>query len=312
MNCIQSLNHDARFNLATEEFLLKETLSDYFMIYRNKPSVIIGKHQNALAEINHSYLHENGINLVRRLSGGGTVYHDLGNINFLFIQSGESGKLVDFKKFLLPVLNILQNMGLNAEYGGRNDLLIEGKKISGNAEHVFRNRILHHGTLLFSSDLTVLEKVLKVTPGRYIDKAVQSVRSKVTNISTYLNWKISVEDFTERLYGEIKSHFNISHEYAFSEEELARIQSLVDTKYDKWSWNYGYSPEFECLLKGALNENAIHLTIVVSEGYIKELKWQEENIQESLIKSIESELIGLEFYEKDLISRLLRHHIIAD
>ena len=180
------------------------------MIYRNEPSVIIGKHQNTLAEINHPYLNEHEIHLVRRLSGGGTVYHDMGNINFLFILSGEAGKLVDFKRFLLPVLTILQNMGLPVEYGGRNDLLIDGKKISGNAEHVFRNRILHHGTLLYSSDLTVLENVLRVSPGKYIDKAVRSVRSKVTNISDYLKSKMTVEKFTQKLYEEIKSHFSIS------------------------------------------------------------------------------------------------------
>src|SRR5664279_1755356 len=120
MNCILSATHDARFNIATEEFLLKDSTEDFLMIYRNEASVIVGKHQNALAEINHDYLQEKGIGLIRRLSGGGTVYHDLGNINFLFIMSGEAGKLVDFKRFLLPVQNILNNMGLTVEYGGRN------------------------------------------------------------------------------------------------------------------------------------------------------------------------------------------------
>src|SRR5271157_1624535 len=124
MYSILSPYNDACFNLAAEEFLLKESRFDFFMIYRNQPSVIIGKHQNALAEINQPYLIKKGIPLVRRLSGGGTVYHDMGNINFLFIQSGEAGKLVDFKRFLLPVLTVLQNMGLSAEYGGRNDLIL--------------------------------------------------------------------------------------------------------------------------------------------------------------------------------------------
>lgn len=310
MNCILSANHNARFNIAAEEFLLKESQDDFFMIYRNDPSVIVGKHQNALAEINHSYLDEHAINLVRRLSGGGTVYHDLGNINFLFVQSGEAGKLVDFKRFLLPILNILQNMGLSVEYGGRNDLLIDGKKISGNAEHVYRNRILHHGTLLYSSDLSVLENVLKVIPGRYIDKAVQSVRSRVTNISAYLETPVSVEEFSEKIYVEVKSQFKPANDYSFSELEVTRILSLVENKYGKWTWNYAYSPDFEFLLTGTLDQKTIQFTMLVREGHIQELKWNKGNIQEKLMKALESELIGVVFYEKDIARILLDRNIM--
>ena len=309
MNCILSTNHDARFNLAAEEFLLKESSLDYFMIYRNEPSVIIGKHQNALAEINHAYLDEHKIPLLRRLSGGGTVYHDLGNINFLFVQSGEEGKLVDFKKFLLPILNVLQNIGIAAEYGGRNDLLITGKKISGNAEHVFRKRILHHGTLLYSSNLSVLENVLHVTPGKYFDKAVQSVRSKVTNISDHLESDLPVEEFTKKIFAEIKSQFAFYSDYAFNEDEIERINSLVENKYGTWNWNYGYSPDFEFKVKGTLDDRQIQFMIMVREGTILQINWNQANIEEKLVKSIESELVGRKFYEEEIAGILLKRKI---
>jgi lipoate-protein ligase A len=309
MNCILSNNHDARFNLAAEEFLLKGSMADFFMIYRNEPSVIIGKHQNALAEINHSFLQDNGINLVRRLSGGGTVYHDLGNINFLFIQSGEAGKLVDFKRFLMPVLIILKNMKLPVQYGGRNDLLLDGKKISGNAEHVFRNRILHHGTLLYSSDLTKLENVLRITPGRYFDKAVQSFRSKVTNISSFLGQPPSIESFTEIIFTELKKQFKNAIDYGFSENEIMEIHSLMDKKYGTWKWNYGYSPDFEFLIGGTLNKKPIELTLIVKEGHIRELRWNKQGFEENLIKQLETELMGRVFNEKDISERLLNKNI---
>jgi len=309
MNCILSTNHDARFNLAAEEFLLKESSLDYFMIYRNEPSVIIGKHQNALAEINHAYLDEHKIPLVRRLSGGGTVYHDLGNINFLFIQSGEEGKLVDFKKFLLPILNVLQNIGIAAEYGGRNDLLIAEKKISGNAEHVFRKRILHHGTLLYSSNLSVLENILRVTPGKYFDKAVQSVRSKVTNISDHLEPDLPVEEFTIKIFADIKSQLAFSSDYAFNEAEIARINSLVENKYGTWKWNYGYSPDFEFKVTGTMDGHQIQFMIMVREGNILQLNWNKADIEEKLVKSIESELAGRKFYEKEIAGILLKRKI---
>jgi lipoate---protein ligase len=305
MNCILSSEHNASFNIAAEEFLLKESAEDFFMIYRNEPSVIIGKHQNALAEINQSYLTEKGIQLVRRLSGGGTVYHDMGNINFLFVQSGEAGKLVDFKRFLMPILTILRKMGLPVEYGGRNDLLLNGKKISGNAEHVFRNRILHHGTLLYSSDLNVLENALKVIPGKFIDKAVQSVKSKVTNISEYLENPASVEEFSEIIFEKVKSAFETTRNYSFVENDINQIHSLVEKKYGNWNWNYGYSPDFEYLLKGTYKQIPLQFKIIVKEGHIVNLQFEKTELEKAYIQSLQSQLIGLIFNE-EYVTRILR------
>jgi len=304
MNCILSNIHDAQFNLASEEFLLKESSEDFFMLYRNEPAVIVGKHQNTLAEINHSYLQDHGIGLVRRLSGGGTVYHDLGNLNFLFIHTGEEGKLVDFKRFLLPIQKILVSMGLPVEYGGRNDLLINGQKISGNAEHVFRKRILHHGTLLFSSDLSKLENVLRITPGKYKDKAVQSVRSKVTNISEHLEDEVSVENFTLTLFNKLKTQFDTALDYSFSSAEINKIEILVEKKYGTWKWNYGYSPDFDYVFNTKLQNENVQIIFRVQEGHIVEVISNNSICENSVFKAMADELTGKVFYEKDVLDHM--------
>jgi len=216
-------------------------------------------------------------------------------------MSGEAGKLVDFKRFLLPVQNILKNMGLPVEYGGRNDLLIDGKKISGNAEHVFRNRILHHGTLLFSSDLSKLENVLRITPGKYVDKAVQSVRSKVTNISEKLKEKPGVENFTLTIFNELKTQFNASADYSFSAEALGKIDALIENKYGTWKWNYGYSPDFEYILHSKVKNGNVKISFSVKEGKIVEVINAGGNTEGEYLTLLARELTGKIFYEKDVV-----------
>ena len=183
MLCIKNDNTNPYFNLAAEEYVLRNFKENCFMLWRNRPSIIVGKHQNTLAEINVDYVKEKNIDVVRRLSGGGAVFHDLGNLNFTFIKNAEKEEaLVDFKKYVEPVLEVLQHLGVNAKFEGRNDIMIDGKKISGNAEHVFKKRVLHHGTLLFSSQMADLSNALKVNPLKYQDKGGKSVRSRVTNL----------------------------------------------------------------------------------------------------------------------------------
>ena len=172
MLILDSPSTDPHFNLAAEEYLLKETDRDYAFFYINGPSIIIGKHQNAWAEINLPWTRKNNIPVVRRISGGGTVWHDEGNLNFSFVLTGEEGKLVNFREYAAPVLDFLVKLGIPAEFGKRNEIMVEGLKISGNAEHVFRKRVLHHGTLLFSSDLSQLKDALDTDPEEYQDKSI--------------------------------------------------------------------------------------------------------------------------------------------
>lgn len=267
MRGISSHSHDPYFNLAAEEYLLKEYPSDCFMLYRNSKSVVVGKHQNTLAEVNYPYLRRMGIPVVRRLSGGGTVFHDLGNVNFLFIREGEVGKLVDFRRHLMPVLDILHQMSIPAEYGGRNDLLINGRKISGNAEHVYHNRTLHHGTLLFSSDLEMLEQAIMVKPGLYEDRAVRSVRSQVCNISESLNKQMPVDLFEKALFGALAERQTGTIVQPFTREETQAIEALAASRYKTWEWNFGYSPEFNYRLETGLRL----VTITVSRGLVESI-----------------------------------------
>ena len=187
MFCINLESNDPFFNLAIEEFLLKNSKEEYLILYVNSPSVIIGKHQTGHREVNTRFVTENNIPVIRRISGGGTVYHDHGNLNFSFIRQCETGKQVDFIKYTKPVIDFLKYLGLEAKFEGKNDLKIDGLKISGNAEHVHRNRVLHHGTLLYNTSLDSLRNSIRKDISQYSSRAVASNPSHVVNLNEKLN-----------------------------------------------------------------------------------------------------------------------------
>ncbi|MCD6178546.1 MAG: lipoate--protein ligase family protein, partial [Bacteroidales bacterium] len=198
---------DPFFNLAAEEFLIKNTTEPLFMLWQNTPSVVVGKHQNALKEINLKFLQEKNIPVIRRISGGGTVFHDLGNLNYSFINFGHRESLVNFKKYSQPIVDVLQKMGVDAQLIGKSDLKIKGLKFSGNASHVYKNKVLHHGTLLFSSELNILNNSIKVSEINFSDKAVQSNRSTVTNIQSHLKETLSLEEFKQKIIDFVMTSF---------------------------------------------------------------------------------------------------------
>ena len=173
------------FNLAMEEYFLKNFDEDIFILWRNESSVIVGKNQNTLSEINLDYIKENSIPVVRRQSGGGAVFHDLGNINFTFIASNNDN-FSDFKRFTTPIIELLKTLDINAKFSGRNDLLIDGCKFSGNAQYNYKNKVMHHCTLLFSSQISDMSNALKVKPIKFEGKSIKSVKARVTNISEHL------------------------------------------------------------------------------------------------------------------------------
>jgi len=268
--CINQTNSDPYFNLAAEEHFLKNFQEDFFMLWRSRPSVVVGKHQNALAEINHEFVRENQIPVARRLSGGGTVFHDPGNVNFTFIRNVANISEVNFKVFTVPVIEALKRLGVEAYTTGRNDLLIDGKKISGNAEHVHRNRVLHHGTLLFDSHLEALKVALKVDLSKFEDKAVQSYRSEVTNIANYLSNPISVEEFTDFLFGEISHNYQEFQIYEPTPEDLEVIEKLSIEKYQTWDWIFGYSPRYRFTNTLDTSNGEISVSILVEKGHVAE------------------------------------------
>ncbi|MBN2214639.1 MAG: lipoate--protein ligase [Bacteroidales bacterium] len=269
MICILSNTDDPYFNLAAEEYLLKNPDEEVFMLWQCDSAIVTGKHQNALAEINYPYVRKNGIKVARRLSGGGTVFHDKGNVNFTFIRNGEKGKLVDYERHMIPVINILKKMGINVQPGNKNEIFLEGKKISGNAEHIYKERILHHGTLLFDSDIDRLNRAIKVIPGKYHDKAVRSNRSNVTNIMQHLDEKITVEEFRIRLFHDVMNLNPDARLYHFSSTDLLNVNHLVRQKYSTWEWIYGYSPAYRFENRIALEGKVINIKLDVGNGIIR-------------------------------------------
>ncbi len=269
MLILDSPSEDPRFNIAAEEYLLKETDHDYAFFYIDGPSIIIGKHQNAWAEINLPWTRRNNIPVIRRISGGGTVWHDRGNLNFSFILNGEKGKLVNFRQYATPILEFLKELGIPAAFGERNEILAGGMKISGNAEHVHRQRVLHHGTLLFSSDLEGLRQALDASPDLYQDKAVQSVRSRTANIRDFLDREMDISAFRRQLLGFIQRAFPGSERVEFRQAEIHWIETLAREKYSLWKWNIGYSPRYRLEREFILGQLKLRAELEVEKGRIK-------------------------------------------
>jgi lipoate-protein ligase A len=281
MLCIHLKNTDPFFCLAAEEYLLKNFSDDIFMLWQSENTVVVGKHQNLLAEINYPFVRENKITVARRISGGGTVFHDAGNVNFTFIKNVKSPAEISFKMFTEPVVEALAKLGITATTSGRNDLLIEGKKISGNAEHIYKNRVLHHGTLLYNSDLKNLGQAIKVVPGKYESKAVQSNRSPVANISSFLKEKLTVEEFIQFLLGVQLEKFENGF-YELSETDIQTIGKLSDEKFRTWEWNFGYSPKYSFKNEEKIDGKNLFVQINVHKGIIEDCKisgnfYSEEN-----------------------------------
>ncbi|MCU4162431.1 lipoate--protein ligase family protein [Carboxylicivirga caseinilyticus] len=309
MRGILSNTNDPAFNLATEEFLLRKTEDDVFFLYVNQPSIIVGKHQNALAEINFDYTHSKNIPVYRRLSGGGTVYHDLQNLNFCFIKSGEKNKLVNFALYSKPILEALTELGIQANFGKRHDIQIDNKKISGNASHVFKSRVMHHGTLLFNSELDILNNALRTNPLHYKDKAVKSVRSEVTNISEYVN-DIIFQDFISFLFNYLLNYFSDSESSELLPDEIKSIEELVKDKYTTDEWNFGYSPNYEMKKRIKLADGSrLSNSMKVSKGKIVNCVIKTNNKDNELLFSELSENLNGTIHLKNDINIFFDNYI---
>ncbi|MGQ1947371.1 lipoate--protein ligase family protein [Geofilum sp. OHC36d9] len=306
---IISSSNEPSFNLATEEFLLRKRDNDIMFFYINKPSVIIGKHQNALSEINLPYLEEQNIPLYRRLSGGGTVYHDLGNINFCFIRNGETGHLVDFKKATQPIVDVLNEWGVAVRNGERNDLLIDYKKISGNACHVFKRRVMHHGTLLYQSELNKLTASLKSDPSRFTDKAVKSVRSEVMNLSEVYRENLSPRDFMLQLVNTIEKHEIETERIDFTSDEIQAIKELAANKYATPEWNYSYGPSYVFKKRGKANEFVFIIKIQADKGKIENIEINSNHPKKQIIEDL-TQAVKNRYHTKSAIKNEIEKHQI--
>ncbi len=265
---------DPSINLAIEEYCLRnlEGDKDYLLFYINEPSIIIGRNQNTLEEINHEYVEQKGIHVIRRISGGGAVYHDYGNLNFSFMTDYSFESLNNFKKFTAPVIKALNNMGIAAELKGRNDIVVDDRKISGNAQFSSGKRMFSHGTLLFDSELSEVANALNVKMSKIESKGHKSVRSRVANISEFMSEKIDIQTFRANILKSLYEEREEFETYHLTENEWEGVYKLRDEKYSNWDWNYGHSPRFNIKRTKRFSIGEIDLRIYVEKGIIKEFK----------------------------------------
>ena len=267
---------DPSYNLAMEQYVFDSLPRDrmYFMLWQNDNAIIVGKYQNTLSEINQEAVERRGIRVVRRLSGGGAVYHDMGNLNFTFITDAAEGSNLDLKLFCQPVVRTLAALGVHAEVNGRNDITIDGKKFSGNSQYLRQGRVMHHGTIMFNSDLSVVSEALRVDPTKFQTKGVRSVRSRVTNVSEYLDGSVTLPQFRQLLLDNILRE-NPGQPYPLSPEDLAAVEKLRTERYATWDWNYGRSPACTVLRRRRVEGcGLIEAYIAVDGGRIARLTFR--------------------------------------
>ena len=296
-------NNDPRVNLAIETYLMKEVPVDepILLFYINEPSIIIGRNQNTIEEINKAYVAEKGIHVVRRLSGGGAVYHDFGNLNFSFIMPDDGNSFRDFAKFTQPIIDALHAMGVEgAKLKGRNDLVIDDKKFSGNAMYATNGRMFAHGTIMFDSDINEVVKALKVRKDKIESKGIKSIRSRVTNIKPYLSddyQNMSTIDFRENILLRIFEVEDVSQikTYELTEKDWEKINHISNDYYRNWDWNYGKSPEFEILRRERFDIGSIEARLNVASGVIQEVKIFGDFFGLGEISDVEEALTGIQY-----------------
>ncbi len=289
---------DPYFNLAAEQYLMDTESDEVFMLWRNCRSIIIGRNQNAYAEINRSYVEEHQIPVVRRLTGGGAVFHDLGNLCFTFIVNYDTGSEMDFARFCHPIVEALRFLGVPAELSGRNDMTIEGRKFSGNAECVYNGKVLHHGTILVSADLSGLAGALAVDEEKMRSKGIKSVRSRVCNLSEYLS-DISVIDLKHYL----EKAF-LCERVSFSDKQIQDIEALAKAKYATWEWNFGASKQYGTQSKKRFPYGTVELAYSTDHGVLREVKFSGDYFSLRDMTQLERELIGCRLERTLLANRL--------
>lgn len=299
--------HDPQINLAIEEYCIRNLPNgnDYLLFYINKPSIIIGRNQNTLEEIDQEYCEENDIQIVRRISGGGAVYHDFGCLNFSFMTDYDRTKLNNFKQFTAPIVKILNDIGIPAQMRGRNDIEADGKKISGNAQFSSVKRMFSHGTLLFDTDLEEVTRALNVKMTKIKSKGHKSARARVANITEFLEHPMTTKEFREIILKGLMEEKDNFETYKITKEDWKGINQLKDEKYANWDWNYGKSPKFDIQRTTRFPSGIIDIRIKVKKGgRIENLKIYGDFFGKDPIEEIEDALVNVRYEKKDITEAL--------
>ncbi|ACN17806.1 LplA [Desulforapulum autotrophicum HRM2] len=283
---------DPARNLALEEYLLTRRCEDFFMVWQNRPSIIVGRNQNPFAQINHDYVQRHHIPVFRRITGGGSVYHDLGNVNFTMIRTIQNPYAINFNHLLGPVIEFLDQMGVAVHLEGQSDLAVPGGKISGNAQHLHKSRGLHHGTLLYDTDLGTLSHALSKGSGKYIDRSVDSIRKQVTNLRPLLKTDLSAGTFMRRFLTFFQKKNPGAFQTALSMAEQGIINGTAQGKYNSWEWNFARSPDyrFETVLESMTDQLKIQLQ--VQRGIIQNARFNGKRLTAQKALELASALMG--------------------
>ncbi|QLK85677.1 lipoate--protein ligase [Staphylococcus sp. 17KM0847] len=289
-------NTDPTLNLAMEEYVLKTVPMDhdesYFLFYVNRPSIIVGKNQNTIEEVHQAYIDEHHIDVVRRISGGGAVYHDFGNLNFSFITKDDGKSFHNFKKFTQPIVDALNKMGVDAEMTGRNDIQVGQAKISGNAMVKVKDRMFSHGTLMLNSELDEVQNALKVNPAKIQSKGVKSVRKRVANITEFLEAPIDIDTFKSIILKQLFGDEQVET-YTLTDEDWQNIEQLANDKYRTWDWNYGKNPKYNFEREHKFEKGFVQIKLDVKKGTIHHAKIFGDFFGEGDITELESALEGV-------------------
>lgn len=299
-------HNNPHLNLALEEYAVRNFKGgiDYLLFYINEPSIIIGRHQNTLEEINKDYIDKKGIHVVRRVSGGGAVYHDHGNLNFSFMTDYSIKNLNNFAKFTAPVIRVLNKLGVNAELKGRNDIVVNDRKISGNAQFSTGKRMLSHGTLLYDSEMSEVANALNVKMSKIQSKGHKSVRSRVANICEFMDNPMSTEEFRSAILHGLYEDRDDFETYHLTADEWKKVHELKAEKYDQWDWNYGHSPKFNIKRVKRFPIGEIDLRIFAEKGYITDFKIYGDFFNAKPISDLEDKMLGVRYEKKDIIEAL--------
>lgn len=288
---------DPAFNLALEEYVFEFLPRDrsYFMLWQNDNAVIVGRYQNTLAEVNESFARANDIRIVRRLSGGGAVYHDKGNLNYTFITDTTPTAAIDFNLFCYPIIQALNKLGIQAVLSGRNDMTVDGKKFSGNAQYTRNGRVMHHGTIMFDSNLDIMEQALSVDPLKIHAKGVRSVRSRVTNLREHLpdSCQMRIGEFRAFLCEHVLAAYQNAELLTLQKRDFERIVEIKRSRYDTWDWNYGNSPMCTLLRKSYIEGcGTIEAHIFLAQGVISKVNFYGDYFSVKSPEQISTFLVG--------------------